>query len=41
MRRFPVNIMVFLDEAIFNKKTGWWIKGRAPVGKEACYQGDF
>ena len=41
MRRFPADIVVFLDEAIFNEKTSWRTRGRAPVGEEACYEGDL
>ncbi|OCK94084.1 uncharacterized protein K441DRAFT_562887, partial [Cenococcum geophilum 1.58] len=37
IRRFPVDIMVFLNKAIFNKKTSWRTRGRALVGKKACY----
>jgi hypothetical protein len=28
---------VFLDELIFNKKTGWRYHGYAPLGDDACY----
>jgi hypothetical protein len=41
MRRFPADIIVFLDEAIFNKKTSWWTRGRAPIGQEPRYEGDL
>ena len=41
MRRFLVDIMVFLNKAIFNKKTGWRTRGRALISEEACYKGDL
>ena len=41
MRRFPADIVVFLNEAIFNKKTSWWIKGQALISKEVYYKGDL
>jgi len=41
IRRFPADILVFLNEAIFNKKTGWRIRGRALIGEEAYYKGDL
>ncbi|XTI87794.1 hypothetical protein V2W45_1236642, partial [Cenococcum geophilum] len=37
MRQFLVDIVAFLNKAIFNEKTGWRTRGRALVGKEACY----
>ncbi|XTI92650.1 hypothetical protein V2W45_1246808, partial [Cenococcum geophilum] len=41
IRRFPADIMVFLNEAIFNEKTSWWTRRRALIGEEACYKGDL
>jgi len=41
MRWFLADIVVFLDEAIFNEKTGWRTRGRVLIGEEACYEGDL
>jgi transposase len=37
MRNFAAEDLVFLDEAIFNEKTGWRHHAYAPVGHEARY----
>lgn len=38
--RFPVEDLIFIDESIFNEKTGWRTRGYAPIGTEARYQAD-
>ena len=35
--RFPDEDLVFLDESIFNEKTGWRHMAYAPIGHEATY----
>ena len=35
--RFPADDLVFLDESIFNEKTGWRHMAYAPIGHEARY----
>ena len=37
MRRFTAEDLVFLDESIFNEKTGWRYRAYGPVGSETCY----
>jgi transposase len=34
----PAESLVFLDETIFNERTGWRSRGYAPIGLEARYQ---
>jgi transposase len=41
MRRFVAEDLVFLDESIFNEKTGWRHKAYALVGHEARYAQDI
>jgi hypothetical protein len=41
MRRYTANDLVFLDESIFNEKTGWRHYAYAPVGHEARYMQDI
>jgi hypothetical protein len=33
--------LIFLDESIFNKKTGWRYNAYAPIGDEARYTTDI
>jgi len=40
MLRFTADDMVFLDESIFNEKTGWRHQAYAPIGEEARYNAD-
>jgi Arginine repressor, DNA binding domain len=40
MRRFTADNLVFLDESIFNKKTGWRHQGWGPIGEEIRYEAD-
>jgi len=35
--RFASDDLIFLDESIFNEKTGWRYRGYAPIGHEARY----
>ena len=35
MLRFTADDMVFLDESIFNEKTGWQHQAYVPIGEEA------
>jgi transposase len=37
MRRYTAEDLVFLDESIFNEKTGWRHHAYAPIGHEARY----
>lgn len=39
--RFPAEDLVFIDESIFNEKTGWRHHGYAPIGDEARYSADL
>jgi transposase len=41
MRRYAADDLVFLDESIFNEKTGWRHYAYAPVGHEARYMQDI
>jgi transposase len=41
MRAFQAEDLIFLDESIFNEKTGWRKKAYAPIGNEARYQTDI
>jgi len=38
MQAFAADDLVFIDESIFNEKTGWRQKAYAPIGSEARYQ---
>lgn len=38
IERFPVEDLIFLDETIFDEKTGWRSKGWAPIGDPARYK---
>ena len=38
MRCFAADDMIFLDESIFNEKTGWRHQAYAPIGHEAQYE---
>ncbi|KAF2003474.1 hypothetical protein P154DRAFT_590681 [Amniculicola lignicola CBS 123094] len=37
MAEFTADDLVFLDESIFNEKTGWWHYAYAPVGHGSRY----
>lgn len=37
LRRFTAEDLVFLDESLFNEKTGWRHKAYAPIGSSARY----
>jgi transposase len=37
MRQFTADDLIFLDESIFNEKTGWRHQAYAPIGHEARY----
>jgi len=41
IRQFPADIVVFLNKAIFNKKTSWQTRGKTPIGEEAYYKGNL
>ena len=41
MQEYPAERLVFIDESIFNEKTGWRTKGRAPIGKPARVKGNI
>ena len=40
MSQFAAENLVFLDESIFNEKTGWRYWAYAPIGEEARYHAD-
>jgi transposase len=40
MSRFPIEDIIYLDESIFNEKTGWRYRGYAPIGDEVRYSED-
>ncbi len=35
MSQFAAENLIFLDESIFNEKTGWRYQAYAPIGEEA------
>lgn len=37
MRRFVAEDLVFLDESIFNEKTGWRYHAYGPIGQDIRY----
>src|SRR5438045_2458871 len=39
MAKYTAEDLVFIDESIFNEKTGWRHHGYAPIGHEARYRG--
>jgi hypothetical protein len=41
MRHFVADDLVFLDESIFNEKTGWRHQAYTPIGSEARYEADL
>ena len=41
IRRFVAEDLIFLDESIFNEKTGWRHHAYAPIGDEARYDADI
>lgn len=41
IRQFAADDLVFLDESIFNEKTGWRHYAYAPIGDEARYEADI
>lgn len=41
IRHFAAEDLVFLDESIFNEKTGWRHRAYAPIGDEARYSADL
>jgi len=40
MLQFTADDLVFLDESIFNEKTGWRFRAYALIGDEARYEAD-
>jgi DDE superfamily endonuclease len=41
IRQFVTEDLIFLDESIFNEKTGWRHHAYAPIGDEARYDADI
>jgi transposase len=41
MRMFSAEDIVFLDESIFNEKTGWRHRAYGPIGQDIRYPGDI
>ena len=41
MSQYTQEDLVFLDESIFNEKSGWWHKAYGPVGHESRYTQDI
>jgi transposase len=41
MQKYAADRLVFIDESIFNEKTGWRTKGRAPMGRPAKVRGNI
>ncbi len=41
IRRFVAEDLVFIDESIFNEKTGWRHRGYGPIGSDARYPADI
>lgn len=41
VRHFAAEDLIFLDESIFNEKTGWRHHAYAPIGEEAQYEADI
>lgn len=41
IRQFAANDLIFLDESIFNEKSGWRHHAYAPVGQNARYNADI
>jgi len=37
MRQFAAKDLVFFDESIFNKKTGWRYRAYRLIGQDICY----
>jgi hypothetical protein len=37
MRQFAAEDLVFLDESIFNEKTGWKYRAYGPIGQDIRY----
>ena len=37
MKQFAVEGLVFLDEPIFNEKTGWQYRAYGLIGQDICY----
>jgi transposase len=41
MLSYPAEDLIFIDESLFNKKTGWRSKAYAPIGSPARYVADI
>jgi transposase len=41
MRKFAADDLIFLDESLFNEKTGWRSRGYAPIGSLARYRANI
>ena len=41
MRKFTADELVFIDESLFNDRTGWRHRAYAPIGAEARYGADI
>jgi transposase len=41
MQNYPREDLVFIDESLFKERTGWRMKARALIGKEARYSTDI
>jgi hypothetical protein len=41
IQSYSADDLIFLDESIFNEKTGWRPRARAPIGDEARYSADI
>ena len=41
MRNYAADQLIFIDESIFNEKTGWRRRGRAPIGRPATVRGNI
>ena len=41
MRQFAAEDLVFLDESIFNEKTGWRYRAYGPIGQDIRYPADI
>jgi hypothetical protein len=41
MQHIAAEDLVFLDESIFNEKTGWRYRAYGPIGQDICYSADI
>jgi hypothetical protein len=41
MRQFAAEDLVFLDESMFNEKTGWRYRAYGPIGQDIRYPADI